>query len=62
MADKSDTGVVKSKIFVELLASVGTSASALVIRDLVMENKFDNDRTAALSLTKVPFHVRKVAY
>ncbi len=59
MADKSDTGVLKAKIFTELLGSVGTSASAMVIRDLIMENKFDNDRDAALALTKVPFHIRR---
>jgi hypothetical protein len=42
-----------------MLGSAGTSAAALVIRDLLMEGKFDNDRDASLALTKIPFHIRR---
>lgn len=34
-ADKSDTGMMMSNVFGELLGSAGTTASALVVRDLV---------------------------
>lgn len=58
-ADKSDTGVMKANLYGELLASAGTTASAMVIRDLIMEKKFDNDRDAARALTGVAFHIRR---
>jgi len=58
-ADKSDSGVMKSNIFGELLGSAGTTAAALVVRDLVMQGKFDTDRDAAKALTAVPFHIRR---
>nr|ALO75638.1 melanin-engaging protein [Tigriopus kingsejongensis] len=57
--DKSDTGVMKSNLFGELLGSAGTTAAALLIKDMVMENKFDNDRDAARALTAIPFHIRR---
>ncbi|CAB4068892.1 unnamed protein product [Lepeophtheirus salmonis] len=57
-ADKSDEGVRKNNLFNELLGSLGTSASAILIRDMVVENKFDNYRDAVRVLTAVPFHIR----
>ena len=51
--DKSDSGVTKAKIFVEMLASAGTSASAMAVIDLVKEGRIDKDRDAAMALTKV---------
>merc|ERR1719322_1100019 len=44
--DKSDSGVTKAKIFVEMLASAGTSASAMAVIDLVREGRIDKDRDA----------------
>ena len=58
LADKSEAGVSKSNVFNELLSSCGTTASAMVIRDLILEGKYDNDRDAARALTAVPFHIR----
>jgi len=58
-ADKSEAGVTKSNIFGELLGSTGTTASALVIKDLLKEGKFDNPRDAARILTAIPFHIRR---
>ncbi len=59
LGDKSDAGVQKSNLFNELLGNTGTTASALVVRDLIMENKFDNDRDAGRVLTSVAFHIRR---
>jgi len=59
LADKSEDGVMTSNIFLELLGSAGTTASALVVRDLVLANKFDNDRDAARTLSAIPFHIRR---
>lgn len=58
-ADKSEDGVFKSNVFNELLASTGTSASALVVKDMVMQSKFDNHRDAIRVLSGVPFHIRR---
>ena len=58
-ADKSEEGVMKANIYAELLGSTGTTASALVVRDLVIQGKFDNDRDAARALTGVAFHIRR---
>lgn len=57
--DKSDEGVTKANMLGELLGAAGTTSSALVVRDLIMENKFDNDRDAARALTGVAFHIRR---
>ncbi len=57
-ADKSEAGVSKANVFGELLGSAGTTAAALVIKDLLLEKKFDNARDAARILTAVPFHIR----
>jgi hypothetical protein len=59
LGDKSEDGVMKSNLFLEILAAAGTTSSALVIRDLVLENKFDNDRDAARTLSAIPFHIRR---
>lgn len=59
LADKSEDGVMKANLFLELLGAAGTTASALVIRDMVLQNKFDNDRDAARTLSAVPFHIRR---
>ena len=59
LADKSEDGVMKSNLYLELLGGAGTTASAIAIRDLVLENKFDNDRDAARTLSAVPFHIRR---
>ena len=59
LADKSEDGVMKSNLFLELLGAAGTTASALVVRDLILENKFDNDRDAARTLSAIPFHIRR---
>ena len=58
-ADKSDSGIFKANLFGEILANTGTTAAALLVRDLVMEKKFDNERDAARILSSVPFHVRR---
>ncbi len=57
-SDKSESGVAKSNVFGELLGSAGTTASALLIKDMVLEKKFDNARDAARLLTAIPFHIR----
>jgi len=57
--DKSEDGVMKSNIFTELLGSTGTTAAAMVIRDLVKDRKFDNCRDTARVLISVPFHIRR---
>ena len=54
--DKSDSGMTKSKVFIEMLASTGTSASAMVVIDLVKEGRLNGDRDAAMALTKVIYH------
>jgi len=59
IGDKSEEGVMKSNIFTELLGSTGTSASALLVKDLILEQKFDNCRDAARALIAVPFHIRR---
>lgn len=59
LTDKSDLGVQKSNLMGEFLGNTGTTASALVVRDLIMENKFDNDRDAGRILTSVAFHIRR---
>lgn len=46
-------------LFFEMLSSTGSSAAALLIRDYVMEGKFDNYRDPARYLTAVPFHIRR---
>lgn len=57
-ADKSDTGVAKSNVFGELLGAAGTSAAALLVRDMVLNNQFANNRDAARILTSIPYHIR----
>ncbi|CAB4068817.1 unnamed protein product [Lepeophtheirus salmonis] len=57
-SDKSDEGVFKYNLFNELLGSLGTSASALLVRDMIMEDKFENFRDAVRALTAIPFHIR----
>ncbi len=57
-ADTSDTGITRANVFGELLGAAGTTASALVVRDLLLEGKFDNSRDAARILTSVPYHIR----
>jgi hypothetical protein len=59
LADKSEDGIMKSNLYLEILGAAGTTASALVVRDLVLDNKFDNDRDAARTLAAVPFHIRR---
>jgi hypothetical protein len=59
LADKSEDGVMKANLFLEILGAAGSTAGALVVRDLVLENKFDNDRDAARTLSAVPFHIRR---
>jgi len=57
--DKSEDGVMMSNIFTELLGSTGTTAAAMVIRDLVRDRKFDNCRDTARVLISVPYHIRR---
>nr|WQH82010.1 vitellogenin [Caligus rogercresseyi] len=57
-ADKSPEGVFRYNLFTELLGSLGTGASALLVRDMIQENKFENFRDAVRVLTSVPFHIR----
>ncbi|XP_040574440.2 LOW QUALITY PROTEIN: uncharacterized protein [Lepeophtheirus salmonis] len=57
-SDKSAEGVYRYNLFNELLGSLGTSASAILVRDMIAENKFDNFRDAVRTLTAVPFHIR----
>ena len=59
LGDKSERGVQKSNMFNEYLGVAGTSAAAMVVIDLVKNNKFDNDRDAARVLTSIPFHIRR---
>merc|ERR1711899_223061 len=58
-ADKSEKGVWMSNMFNEYLGNTGTTASAMVIRDLIMAKKFNNDRDAGRILTSVPFSIRR---
>ena len=46
-------------MFHEYLGSTGTTAAAMVIKDLVMEEKFKNDRDAGRVLTSVAYHIRR---
>ncbi len=56
----NEEAVAKANIFGELLGSAGTTASAMVIKDLLLQKKFDNARDAARILTAIPFHIRSV--
>jgi len=58
-ADKSEKGVWMSNMFNEYLGNTGTTASAMVIKDLIMAKKFANDRDAGRILTSVPFSIRR---
>jgi len=57
--DKSEDGVMKANIFTELLGSTGTTAAAMVVRDLVKDRKFDNCRDTARVLISIPYHIRR---
>ena len=57
--DKSDKGIWMANMFNEYLGNTGTTASAMVVRDLILENKFDNHRDAARVLSAVAFHIRR---
>ena len=46
-------------MFNEFLGNAGTTAAAMVVRDMIMANQFDNDRDAGRILTSVPFHIRR---
>lgn len=58
-ADKSDSGTFKSNLFGELLANAGTTASAILVRDMIVEGKFDNDRDSARILTSVAYYIKR---
>ena len=58
-ADKSEMGVAKFNMFNEYLGNVGSTAAAMVIRDMIMQGKFENDRDAGRVLTSVAFHIRR---
>jgi len=58
-ADKSEKGVWMSNIFNEYLGNTGTTASAMVVKDLILAKKFANDRDAGRILTSVPFSIRR---
>ena len=64
LADKSEAGVQKSNMFNEFLGNAGTTAAALVVRDLIMENKFENDRDSILMSSSIQVRkaVMKMAY
>ena len=55
--DKSELGIFKANLFNELLASTGTSASALAIKAIIEGKKYDNCRDAARILIAVPYHI-----
>jgi hypothetical protein len=57
--DKSEKGIWMSNMFNGFLGNTGTSASALVVKDLIMTKKFDNDRDAGRILTSIPFSIRR---
>ena len=57
--DKAEDSVAKANIYANMLGSVGTTSSALVIRDLAFEGRFDDARDAARALTGIPFHIRR---
>lgn len=57
--DRTADGVFKSNLFNELLGAAGTTAAAMAVKDMIMQGKFDNDRDAAMTLTSVPFHIRR---
>ena len=59
LGDKSEKGVWMSNMFNEYLGNTGTSASAMVVKDLIMTKKFANDRDAARILTSIPFSIRR---
>ena len=58
-SDKSESGVTKANIFGELLGSTGTAPSAVAIRDLIIQGRFDNDRDAARALTGIGYHLHR---
>ncbi len=56
--DKSGSGVAISDMFADLLGSAGTTAAALVIKDLILDKKFPSETKAAKVLTTIPYHIR----
>ena len=59
LADKSGKGIWMSNMFNEYLGNTGTTASAMVVKDLIKGKKFANDRDAGRILTSVPFSIRR---
>ena len=57
--DASEEGVAKSNIFNEYLGNTGTVASAMVIKDFLMQKKFRNDRDGGRVLTSMPYSIRR---
>ena len=57
--DQTEVGKLQSNIFTELLGSTGTTAAALLVKDLLKQNKFDNERDASRTLSSIPFHIRR---
>jgi len=58
-SDTSDAGVTKRNLFSEFIGSVGTRASAMVVKDAIEGGMFENDRDAARALSSVAFHIRR---
>ena len=59
LADKSEKGTWMSNMFNEYLGNTGTTASAMVVKDLIKAKKFVNDKDAGRILTSVPFSIRR---
>ena len=59
LGDASEEGVTKSNMFNEYMGNTGTVASAMVIKDFIMQKKFNNDRDGGRVLTSMPFSIRR---
>jgi hypothetical protein len=57
--DKTEQGISKSNIFIEMLSMAGTNPAAVLIKEMIKDKEFASDITAAKTITSVPFHIRK---
>ena len=55
----SAAGKIKRNIYKELLVSTGTSAAAMLIKDLILKGATDGEADSMRMLTGIPFHVRR---
>lgn len=50
---------MKCNTFYNYLGKAGTTAAAMVIKDLILEDRFDYDFDAGQVLTSVAYHIRR---